>query len=86
MLHPITIVSFAYYIEKEIRIDVEIENSLLPDASASGAHLEPTQNKETLFKDEKKADFDVNEAIQVATIIDSSENPYYEGCTVDVQI
>lgn len=58
---------------------------MIHEASASGTRLEPAQNEETPLQHEKKANFDINESTQNATIIDSSDNPYYEGLTVDIQ-
>ena len=63
---------------KENGIDNET-SSLKPEPTTNETELTPDKNEGTSCSTEDRQFFDVNEATKDASIVETSENPYYEG-------
>ena len=70
---------FLYFAENKIENDDEIVNSLKNEDSSGNTQAEPVTKEETHCKNKENTTFDVNDATKNATIVDSLNNPYYEG-------
>ena len=73
-----TVDSQVYSKINENGIDNET-TSLKPEPTSDETELTPDKNERTTNDKENKPIFDVNEATKDASIVESSENPYYEG-------
>ena len=65
--------------ETEIEIENEIVNSLKNEDKSGNTQSEPLTKEETQHKNKKNTTFNINDATKNATIVDSLNNPYYEG-------
>ena len=75
--------------ENENEIDNKIVNSLKNEDSSEDTQGEPIIKEETQRRNKENTKLDVNDATNNATIVDSLNNPYYEGNlpeTIEIRI